>query len=75
MKTVAVVVKRGSSEAVALAQQVRARFPGLELLAEPELAAATGWPAVPDEELGRRAELILMARQSGRPRNNTVSSA
>jgi len=65
VKTVAVVVKRGSSEAVALAQQVRARFPDLELLAEPELAAATGWPAVPEEEMSRRAELILVLGGDG----------
>ena len=65
MKTVAVVVKRGSSEAVALAQQVRARFPDLELLAESELAAATGWSAVPEEEMSRRAELILVLGGDG----------
>ena len=65
MKTVAVVVKRGSSEAVALAQQVRARFPDLELLAEPQLAAATGWSAVPEEEMSRRAELILVLGGDG----------
>ena len=65
MKTVAVVVKRGSSEAVALAQQVRARFPDLELLAQAELAAATGWSAVPEEEMSRRAELILVLGGDG----------
>ena len=65
MKTVAVVVKRGSAEAVALAQQVRARFPELELLAEPELAAASGWPATSREEMGRRAELILVLGGDG----------
>jgi len=65
VKTVAVVVKRGSSEAVALAQQVRARFPDLELLAEPELAAATGWTAVPEEEMARRAELLLVMGGDG----------
>jgi len=65
VKTVAVVVKRGSSEAVALAQQVRARFPDLELLAEPQLAAATGWSAVPEEEMSRRAELILVLGGDG----------
>jgi len=65
VKTVAVVVKRGSSEAVALAQQVRARFPDLELLAESELAAATGWSAVPEEEMSRRAELILVLGGDG----------
>jgi NAD+ kinase len=58
------VVKRGSAEAVALAPQVRARFPELELLAEPGLAAATGWPATPREEMGRRAELILVLPRS-----------
>jgi len=65
VKTVAVVVKRGSAGAVALAQQVRARFPELELLAEPELATATGWPATPSEEMGRRAELILVLGGDG----------
>ena len=65
MKTVAVVVKRGSAEAVALAQQVRARHPELELLAEPELAAATGWPPVSPEEIARRAELILVLGGDG----------
>jgi len=65
VKTVAVVVKRGSSEAVALAQQVRARFPDLELLAEPELAEATGWPATSQEEMARRAELILVLGGDG----------
>jgi NAD+ kinase len=65
VKTVAVVVKRGSAEAVALAQQVRARFPELELLAEAELAKATGWPATPSEEMGRRAELILVLGGDG----------
>jgi len=65
VKTVAVVVKRGSSEAVALAQQVRARFPDLELLAQAELAAATGWSAVPEEEMSRRAELILVLGGDG----------
>jgi NAD+ kinase len=65
VKTVAVVVKRGSAEAVALAQEVRARHPQLELLAEPELAEATGWPATSPEEIARRAELILVLGGDG----------
>jgi len=65
VKTVAVVVKRGSAEAVALAQEVRARHPQLELLAEPELAEATGWPASSPEEIARRAELILVLGGDG----------
>jgi NAD+ kinase len=65
VKTVAVVVKRGSAEAVALARDVRARFPELELLAEPDLAAATGWPATPPDEMGRRAELLLVLGGDG----------
>ena len=65
MKTVAVVVKRGSAEAVGLAREVRARFPDLELLAGPELAEATGWPAVSEEEMSRRAELILVLGGDG----------
>jgi NAD+ kinase len=65
VKTVAVVVKRGSAEAVALAKQVRARLPDLELLADPGLAAATGWPATPPEEIGGRAELVLVLGGDG----------
>jgi NAD+ kinase len=65
VKTVAVVVKRGSAEAVGLAREVRARLPDLELLAEPELAEATGWPAVSEEEMSRRAELILVLGGDG----------
>ena len=65
MKTVAVVAKRGSAEAVALAQQIRARHPELDLLAEPELAAATGWSPVSPEEIARRAELILVLGGDG----------
>jgi NAD+ kinase len=65
VKTVAVVVKRGSAEAVALAREVRARFPDLEILAEPDLAAATGWPPATPEEIGRRAELVLVLGGDG----------
>jgi NAD+ kinase len=65
VKTVAVVVKRGSAEAVALAQEVRARHPDLDLLAEADLAAAAGWPASSPEEIGRRAELILVLGGDG----------
>ena len=65
MKTVAVVVKRGSAEAVALAKEVRARLPELELLAEPALAEATGWPVTTPEEIGRRAELLLVLGGDG----------
>ena len=65
MKTVAVVVKRGSSEAVGLAQEVRARHPDLDLLAEADLAAATGWPVSSPEEISRRAELILVLGGDG----------
>ncbi|HZJ55716.1 MAG TPA: NAD(+)/NADH kinase [Myxococcaceae bacterium] len=65
MKTVAVVVKRGSAEAVALAREVRARFPDLDFLVDPDLGAATGWPATPREEMGRRAELVLVLGGDG----------
>ena len=65
MKTVAVVVKRGSAEAVALAREVRARLPELELLADPELAAAAGWAPTPRDEIGRRAELVVVLGGDG----------
>ena len=66
MKTVAVVVKRGSAVAVALAREVRARHPDLHLLADTVLAAAgAGWPPTADEEIGRLAELILVLGGDG----------
>jgi len=65
VKTVAVVVKRGSAEAVALAREVRVRFPDLELLVEPDLASATNWPATSGEEIARRAELLLVLGGDG----------
>ena len=65
MKTVAVVVKRGSAEAVALAREVHARVPALDLLVDPELAAATGWTPTPREEMGRSAELVLVLGGDG----------
>lgn len=65
MKTLAVVVKRGSAEAVALAREVRARFPELELLAGPELATQTGWPATGVTEIAEQAELMLVLGGDG----------
>ena len=59
------MVKRGSAEAVALAREVRARFPDLELLVEADLASATNWPSTPADEIARRAELLLVLGGDG----------
>ena len=50
---------------MALAKEVRARLPELDLLAEPALAEATGWPVTTPEEIGRRAELLLVLGGDG----------
>jgi NAD+ kinase len=47
-------------EALALAKEIRGRYPQLTLLAESHLAQALGWPAEgPDEALVQRAELVV----------------
>jgi NAD+ kinase len=65
VKTLAVVGKRGSAEAVALAREVHAHHPELELLVEPELAEATGWRVSTPAEMAQRAELMLVLGGDG----------
>jgi NAD+ kinase len=65
VKTLAVVGKRGSAEAVALARQVHSHHPELELLVEPELAEAAGWRSSTEAEMAQHAELMLVLGGDG----------
>ncbi len=65
MKTIALVAKRGKPEAVSLAKQLKAAHPGLEFLAEDHLAAELGWAPTSVEELGKRADLMVVLGGDG----------
>lgn len=64
VKTVALVAKRGKTEAVALARQLSARYPDRRFLAEKHLAQALGWP-VPDDDAAMAAQADLVVVLGG----------
>jgi len=59
VRTIALVAKPQKSEAIALAQELRARYPDRVFLAEPPLAHALGWEPKSDAELTQRTELLI----------------
>ncbi|SEL67924.1 NAD+ kinase [Stigmatella aurantiaca] len=65
MQTLAIVAKRDKREAVALAAQIRERYPHLTLLGERYLAQELGWPRVEDRELAQRADLVVVLGGDG----------
>lgn len=65
MKTVAIVARPNKPEAVTVAREVKAHFPEVEFLVEEHLGVEGGWPWVSNEELGRRAELVLVLGGDG----------
>jgi NAD+ kinase len=65
VKTLALVAKMDKAEAAALAQQVRERYPSLEVLADRHLAHQLGWPVVEDQELSARADLVVVLGGDG----------
>ncbi len=65
MQTLAIVAKRDKQEAIALAVQIRERYPHLTVLAERYLSHALGWPRVEDRELAQRAELVIVLGGDG----------
>jgi NAD+ kinase len=65
VQTLAIVAKRDKQEAVALAVQIRERYPHLTVLAERYLSHALGWPRVEDRELAQRAELVVVLGGDG----------
>ncbi len=65
MQTLAIVAKRDKPEAVALAAQIRERYPHLTVLADRTLAHELGWPRVDDRELVSRADLMVVLGGDG----------
>ncbi len=65
MQTLAIVAKRDTQEAVALAARIRERYPHLTVLAERYLSHALGWPRVEDRELASRADLVVVLGGDG----------
>lgn len=65
MKTIALVAKPNKREAVSLARALAAKYPKLTFLADPHLAHALGWPPTPLDELGRRAQLVVVLGGDG----------
>ena len=66
MKDVALVAKKGKSEAAALAARLRERYPKLTFRAEKSLAEALGWPASDDDRaMVASADLVIVLGGDG----------
>ena len=65
MKTIAIVARPKKDEATQLARQIIERYPDREFLLQPHVAEPLGRPAVTDEELSRRAELVIVLGGDG----------
>jgi NAD+ kinase len=66
VKTLALVAKKGKLEAVALAAQIRARYPQLETVAERHLASLLGWELPPEDSLiAENADLVVVLGGDG----------
>jgi hypothetical protein len=60
VKTIAIVARPKKDEAAALARELMLRYPDHEFLVQEHLAEQLGAPPVTDEELARRAELVVV---------------
>jgi NAD+ kinase len=65
MKTIAIVARPKKDEVTAVARQLIERYPDREFLLQPHLAELLGRKAVSDEELSRRAELVVVLGGDG----------
>lgn len=66
MKTVALVAKRGKTEAQELARQIRERLADRTVLADRQLSEALGWtPPESDREISEHAELVIVLGGDG----------
>lgn len=65
MKTIAIVARPKKDEATQLARQIMERYPDREFLLQSHVAEPLGRPAVTDEELSRRAELVIVLGGDG----------
>lgn len=66
MKTLLLFAKRKTAKAVTLAQEIRARHPDREVLADPELAVELGWSQTETlESMVSRTELVVVLGGDG----------
>lgn len=65
MQTLAIVAKKDKPEAIALAAQIRERYPHLTVLGDRSLAHVLGWTRVEDRELAARADLVVVLGGDG----------
>lgn len=65
MKTIAIVARPKKDEATQLARQITERYPDREFLLQPHVAEPLGREAVSDDELSRRAELVIVLGGDG----------
>ena len=65
MKTIAIVARPKKDEVTQFAKALLERYPDREFLVQTHLAEPLGRPAVSDEELSRRAELIIVLGGDG----------
>ncbi|RKH51472.1 NAD(+)/NADH kinase [Corallococcus llansteffanensis] len=65
MQTLVIVAKRDTPQAMALAAEIRERYPNLTVLADRALAHALNWPRIEDRELAARAELVVVLGGDG----------
>jgi NAD+ kinase len=65
VKTIAIVARPKKDEARALAQALLDRYPQREFLLQQHLAAQLGRPGASDEEIARRAELMIVLGGDG----------
>lgn len=65
MKTIAIVARPKKDEATQLAGQIIERYPDREFLLQPHVAEPLGRTAVSDDELSRRAELVIVLGGDG----------
>ena len=65
MKTISLVAKLEQPEAVVVARAIARAYPALTFLAEPHLAGPLGWKPSSEEELGSRADLVVVLGGDG----------
>ena len=70
VKTISIVAKTGNEEAVEVAKELKARYPGVTWLAEEHLAKRLGWDATEDVLLGARADVYTFSVASDLAENS-----
>lgn len=65
MKTLVLVAKTGSEDAVRLAGEIRDHYKDCTVLSEQHLAEKLGWPILSEEQLASRADLVVILGGDG----------